>query len=224
MSYTIAWITPSWTEYGPAKDLLDQHAPLIAWEDDAPVSPGDPTEYHYCHSTIKEHNVYLVNAEKDRCMYRAVQIMSRELKLQGKNIDMFIIGGLDYMTNYSAMNLGIGDCIINTFFDEETEAIFQFIRKSVHEDSRRNAKSLLSAVDCLLNSQHGYTIGDRTCYAHILYDQSQAGIENRMFCLDELPYMIVLGLCEANLDQLELASRASAQTIMGILSKLEKME
>ncbi|KAL6893379.1 hypothetical protein GGI43DRAFT_386615 [Trichoderma evansii] len=224
MSYVIAWITPSWTEYGPAKALLDQHAPLIAWEDDAPTSPSDPTEYYYCRKTIKEHDVYLVNAEKDHCIYRAVQIMTRELKLQGKNIRMFILGGIDYMANYSTMNLGIGDCVINTFFDEETEAIFQFIRGSIHEESRKDAKSLLNAVDCLLNNQYGYTIGDRTCYAHALYNQSQADIENRMFCLDELPYMLVLGLCEANLDQLELASRASAQTIMDILNKLEKLE
>lgn len=152
-----------------------------------------------------------MNAEKEHCVFRATQIMTRELKAQGKDVRIFIIGGLDYMANYTANHFNIGDCVISTpVFDEASEVYYQRIRESIHEESRKTAKSLLSAVGRLLDNQQGYTIGDCTCYAHALYDQSQADIENRVCVLPELPYMTVLGLCEVDLDQLELASTVSA--------------
>jgi len=225
MSSVIAWIIPSWTEYGPAKNLLNRDALPTAWEDHAPASPEDPIEYYYCTGTVKDHDVYLVNAEKERYVHRAAEIMAEELKAQGKNISVYIIGGLDYLANYTPGHLNIGDCVISTpIFDEEIEAYYQNIMESIPEESRKNAKNLLDAVSSLLYNQQGYTIGNRTCYAHALYDQSQADIESRMCVIPGLPFITVVGLCKVDLDQLELASTASAQTIMKIIEQMEKLE
>ncbi|KAM0524823.1 hypothetical protein ACHAPE_000927 [Trichoderma viride] len=192
--------------------------------DDVPTdSFNSPRQYPYTYKEVNGHAVCLANAGHKDKIPRLVEVMIEALKNNGLQLQMCMVSDLGHFATVpNGVYLSFNDCVVDCY------NVKGKLSTSVRKESIRNAKSLLTAVRDLGNSQDASS--DCIYKAFPAYEYTDPYLEPyicRALSFKDLLCLKFTGLChhyDVSQQPVDYAYGVAAWHVCSVLQHLPTLE